>query len=102
MEYSIGSFQAADPAPVQYIAPYAGTAMAEYFMYERGMDTLCVYDDLTKQAAAYRQLFAVRRPPGREALSRRHFLRSLSLAPGVLPSGRTLVIVPRARLKTPK
>ncbi len=56
------------PAPVQYIAPYAGTAMAEYFMYEEGKDTLCVYDDLSKQAAAYRQLsLLVRRPPGREA-----------------------------------
>ena len=50
------------------IAPYAGSAMAEYFMYEQGKDTLCVYDDLSKQAAAYRQLsLLVRRPPGREA-----------------------------------
>jgi F-type H+-transporting ATPase subunit alpha len=57
-----------DAAPLQYIAPYAGTAMAEYFMYEKGRDTLCVYDDLSKQAAAYRQLsLLVRRPPGREA-----------------------------------
>jgi F-type H+/Na+-transporting ATPase subunit alpha len=53
---------------MQYIAPYAGCAMAEYFMYNEGMPTLCVYDDLTKQAAAYRQLSLVlRRPPGREA-----------------------------------
>jgi F-type H+-transporting ATPase subunit alpha len=59
---------AADPAPLQYIAPYAGAAMAEYFMYEKGGDTLCVYDDLSKQAAAYRQLsLLMRRPPGREA-----------------------------------
>lgn len=59
---------AADPAPLQYIAPYAGCAMAEYFMYEKGMSTLCVYDDLSKQAAAYRQLsLLMRRPPGREA-----------------------------------
>ncbi len=58
---------AADPAPMQYIAPYAGCAMAEYFMW-KGQDTLCVYDDLTKQAAAYRQLsLLLRRPPGREA-----------------------------------
>ncbi len=58
----------ADSAPLQYIAPYAGTAIAEYFMYEQGKDTLCVYDDLSKQAAAYRQLsLLVRRPPGREA-----------------------------------
>jgi F-type H+-transporting ATPase subunit alpha len=59
---------ASDPAPLQYIAPYAGAAMAEYFMYEHGRDTLCIYDDLTKQAAAYRQLsLLMRRPPGREA-----------------------------------
>jgi F-type H+-transporting ATPase subunit alpha len=58
---------ASDPAPMQYIAPYAGCAMAEYFMW-KGQDTLCVYDDLTKQAAAYRQLsLLLRRPPGREA-----------------------------------
>jgi len=58
----------ADPAPLQYIAPYAGCAMAEHFMYNHGRDTLCVYDDLSKQAAAYRQLsLLLRRPPGREA-----------------------------------
>jgi F-type H+-transporting ATPase subunit alpha len=55
-------------APLQYYAPYAGCAIAEYFMYEQGKDTLCVYDDLSKQAVAYRQLsLLVRRPPGREA-----------------------------------
>jgi F-type H+-transporting ATPase subunit alpha len=59
---------ASDPAPLQYIAPYSGCAMAEYFMYEEGAATLCVYDDLSKQAAAYRQLSLIlRRPPGREA-----------------------------------
>jgi F-type H+-transporting ATPase subunit alpha len=58
---------ASDPAPLQYIAPYAGCAMAEYFMW-KGEHTLCVYDDLSKQAAAYRQLsLLLRRPPGREA-----------------------------------
>jgi F-type H+/Na+-transporting ATPase subunit alpha len=69
MDYTIVVVaSAADPAPLQYIAPYAGCAMAEFFMYEQGRDTLCVYDDLTKQAAAYRQLsLLVRRPPGREA-----------------------------------
>jgi F-type H+-transporting ATPase subunit alpha len=69
MEYSIVVCAAAsDPAPMQYIAPYAGCAMAEYFMYNEGKATLCVYDDLSKQAAAYRQLSLVlRRPPGREA-----------------------------------
>ncbi|MGD0140508.1 MAG: F0F1 ATP synthase subunit alpha [Tepidisphaeraceae bacterium] len=58
---------AADPAPMQYIAPYSGCAMAEYFMW-KGQATLCIYDDLSKQAAAYRQLsLLLRRPPGREA-----------------------------------
>jgi len=53
---------------MQYIAPYSGCAMAEYFMYQEGKATLCVYDDLSKQAAAYRQISLVlRRPPGREA-----------------------------------
>ncbi|HIQ22639.1 MAG TPA: F0F1 ATP synthase subunit alpha [Planctomycetes bacterium] len=58
---------ASEPAPLQYIAPYAGCAMAEYFMY-KGEDTLVIYDDLTRQAHAYRQLsLLMRRPPGREA-----------------------------------
>src|SRR5206468_9758823 len=56
------------PSPLQYLAPYAGCAMAEYFMYEKGGATLCVYDDLSKQAVAYRELsLLLRRPPGREA-----------------------------------
>jgi len=69
MDYTIVVVAAAsDPAPMQYIAPYTGAAMAEYFMYDEGQATLCVYDDLSKQAAAYRQLSLVlRRPPGREA-----------------------------------
>ena len=59
---------AADSAPLLYIAPYAGCAMAEYFMYEKKKDTLIIYDDLTKQANAYRQIsLLLRRPPGREA-----------------------------------
>ncbi len=68
MEYTtVVIATAADPAPLQYIAPYAGTAMAEYFMW-KGEHTLVVYDDLSKQAAAYRQLsLLLRRPPGREA-----------------------------------
>lgn len=58
---------ASTPAPLQYIAPYSGTAMAEFFMY-RGEHALIVYDDLSKQAQAYRQLsLLMRRPPGREA-----------------------------------
>jgi F-type H+-transporting ATPase subunit alpha len=69
MEFTIVvAATASDPAPMQYIAPYTGAAMAEYFMYNEGKATLVVYDDLTKQAAAYRQLSLVlRRPPGREA-----------------------------------
>ena len=68
MDYTIVvSASASDPAPLQYIAPYAGAAMAEYFMYQ-GKHTLVVYDDLSKQAQAYRQLsLLMRRPPGREA-----------------------------------
>jgi len=59
---------ASDPAPMQYIAAYAGCAMAEYFMYERGKPTLVIYDDLSKQAVAYREVsLLLRRPPGREA-----------------------------------
>jgi len=69
MDYTIVvAASSSDPAPLQYIAPYSGCSMAEYFMYEHGRDTLCVYDDLSKQAAAYRQLsLLMRRPPGREA-----------------------------------
>jgi F-type H+-transporting ATPase subunit alpha len=59
---------ASDPAPLQYISPYAGCAMAEFFMYEQGRPTLCIYDDLSKQAVAYREVsLLLRRPPGREA-----------------------------------
>jgi F-type H+/Na+-transporting ATPase subunit alpha len=58
---------ASTPAPLQYVAPYAGTSMAEYFMY-KGEHALIVYDDLSKQAVAYRELsLLMRRPPGREA-----------------------------------
>ncbi|MCB1164426.1 MAG: F0F1 ATP synthase subunit alpha [Candidatus Krumholzibacteriia bacterium] len=69
MDYTIVvAANASDPAPLQYIAPYAGAAMAEYFMYDKGGHTLCIYDDLSKQAVAYRQLsLLLRRPPGREA-----------------------------------
>jgi F-type H+-transporting ATPase subunit alpha len=68
MEYTVVVVAAAaDPAALQYIAPYAGCAMAEYFM-EQGQDALVAYDDLTKHAWAYRQLsLLLRRPPGREA-----------------------------------
>ncbi len=69
MDYTIVvAANASDPAPMQYIAPYAGCAMAEYFMYEKNQHTLCIYDDLSKQANAYRELsLLLRRPPGREA-----------------------------------
>ena len=68
MEYSIiVSASAAESAPLQYIAPYSGCAMAEYFR-EQGKDVLIVYDDLSKHAVAYRALsLLIRRPPGREA-----------------------------------
>ena len=68
MEYTIVmSASASEPAPVQYIAPYAGTAIAEYFM-SQGKDVLIVYDDLSKHAVAYRAMsLLLHRPPGREA-----------------------------------
>jgi len=68
MEYSIVvAATASEPAPLQFLAPYAGCAMAEYFR-DNGMHSLIVYDDLSKQAVAYRQMsLLLRRPPGREA-----------------------------------
>jgi F-type H+-transporting ATPase subunit alpha len=98
MDYTIVVVSsAADPAPVQYIAPYAGTAMAEYFMYEQGKDTLCVYDDLTKQAAAYRQLsLLMRRPPGREAYPGDIFYAHSRLLERSAKLAERWVIVPQA------
>jgi len=68
LEYTIiVAANADDPATLQYIAPYTGATLAEYFMY-KGKATLVIYDDLTKQAQAYRQMsLLLRRPPGREA-----------------------------------
>ena len=68
MEYTVVvAANASDPAPMQYIAPYAGCAMGEFFR-DNGQHALIVYDDLSKQAFAYRQMSLVlRRPPGREA-----------------------------------
>jgi len=68
MEYSIVvAATASDPAPMQYIAPYTGCAMGEYFR-DNGQHALCIYDDLSKHAAAYREIsLLLRRPPGREA-----------------------------------
>ena len=68
MSYTIVvSASASDPAPLQYLAPYSGCAIGEYFR-DRGKHTLCIYDDLSKHAAAYREIsLLLRRPPGREA-----------------------------------
>ena len=68
MDYTIVvSATASEPAPMLYIAPYSGAAMGEYFMY-KGKDALIIYDDLSKQAVAYRELsLLLHRPPGREA-----------------------------------
>lgn len=68
MEYTtVVSATASEPAPLQYIAPYAGCSMGEYFR-DTGRHALCIYDDLSKHAAAYRQMsLLLRRPPGREA-----------------------------------
>jgi F-type H+-transporting ATPase subunit alpha len=68
MEHTIiVAASASEPAPLQYLAPYAGCAMGEWFMFN-GRDALCVYDDLSKHAAAYREIsLLLRRPPGREA-----------------------------------
>jgi len=68
MEHTIiVSASASDPAPLQYLAPYGGAAMGEYFLYN-GQHALCIYDDLSKHAQAYREIsLLLRRPPGREA-----------------------------------
>jgi F-type H+-transporting ATPase subunit alpha len=68
MEYTfVVSASASDPAPMQYLAPFSGCAMGEYFR-DRGKHVLCIYDDLSKHAAAYREIsLLLRRPPGREA-----------------------------------
>ena len=100
MDYTIVvSAGSSDPAPLQYIAPYSGCAMAEFFMYNKGKHTLCIYDDLSKQAQAYRQLsLLLRRPPGREAypgdvfyLHSRLLERSCKLAErrAVVPTGQS-------------
>jgi F-type H+/Na+-transporting ATPase subunit alpha len=87
----------ASAAPLQYIAPYAGCAMAEYFMYAQGRDTLCIYDDLSKQAAAYRQLsLLLRRPPGREAYPGDVFYLHSRLLERAVKLARRWVLVPRS------
>lgn len=69
LDYTIiVSATASQPAPLQYIAPYAGCTIGEFFMYEKNQDVLVIYDDLSKHAVAYRTLsLLLRRPPGREA-----------------------------------
>jgi F-type H+-transporting ATPase subunit alpha len=69
MDYTIVvSATASEPAPMLFIAPYGGCAMGEYFMYNKHKDVLLIYDDLSKQASAYREMsLLLRRPPGREA-----------------------------------
>jgi F-type H+-transporting ATPase subunit alpha len=98
MDYTIVVItSASDPAPLQYIAPYSGCAMAEYYMYEQGRDTLCVYDDLTKQAAAYRQLsLLMRRPPGREAYPGDVFYAHSRLLERSARAVQRFVIVPQS------
>ena len=100
MDYTIVvSATASELAPIQYIAPYAGCAMGEYFMY-KGKDVLCVYDDLSKHAVAYRALsLLLKRPPGREAypgdvfyLHSRLLERAASLSPEL--GGGTLTARP--------
>jgi len=97
LDYSIVvSAGASDPAPLQYIAPYAGCAMAEHFMYARGQATLCVYDDLSKQAQAYRQLsLLLRRPPGREAYPGDVFYLHSRLLERACKLAEQKIIVPR-------
>ena len=100
MDYTIVvSATASELAPIQYIAPYAGCAMGEYFMY-KGKDVLCVYDDLSKHAVAYRALsLLLKRPQGREAypgdvfyLHSRLLERAASLSPEL--GGGTLTALP--------
>jgi len=65
---TIVSADSSEPAPLQYLAPYVGCTMGEYFMYDEKKDVLVIYDDLSKHAVAYRQMsLLLRRPPGREA-----------------------------------
>ena len=79
LDYSIiVAATASDSAPLQFLAPYTGCALGEYFS-DNGIHALIIYDDLSKQAVAYRQMsLLLRRPPGREALSRRCFLFTFS------------------------
>jgi F-type H+-transporting ATPase subunit alpha len=86
-----------EPAPMQYIAPYSGCTIAEHFMYTQGRPTLVVYDDLTKQAAAYRQIsLLLRRPPGREAYPGDVFYLHSRLLERACKLAEKYVIAPKA------
>ena len=104
MDYTIVvAAGASDPAPLQYLAPYAGAAMAEYFMYGKGMATLCVYDDLSKQAVAYRELsLLLRRPPGREAYPGDVFYAHSRLLERSAKLANRYVLVPDSTPPTPR
>ncbi len=90
------SASSSEPAPLQYIAPYSGCTIAEYFMVEQGKPTLVVYDDLTKHAAAYRQIsLLLRRPPGREAYPGDVFYLHSRLLERSCKLANKYVVVPR-------
>ena len=102
MDYTIVvAAGASDPAPMQYVAPYAGCAMAEYFMYEQGKPTLVIYDDLSKQAVAYREVsLLLRRPPGREAFPGDIFYAHSRLLERSAKLANHYVILPEERRPT--
>jgi F-type H+/Na+-transporting ATPase subunit alpha len=96
MEYTVVVVAgASDPAPLQYLAPYAGTAMAEEWM-DRGLDALIIYDDLSKHAWAYREMSLIlRRPPGREAYPGDIFSLHSRLLERAVRLRDDLIIVPK-------
>src|SRR3954466_1230251 len=100
MEYTIiVTAGAAEAAPIKWMAPFAGAAMGEYFMFN-GRHAVCMYDDLTKHADAYRQMsLLLRRPPGREAFPRDAFYLHSPPPPGTggLPGRRVLSPLPPPR-----
>jgi len=101
MKYSIVvSASASDPAPLQFIAPYAGVAMGEYF-FAKGAHALCAYDDLSKHAQAYRQLsLLLRRPPGREAFPGDVFYLHSRLLERAAKNAEHYVIIPKEKSAT--
>jgi F-type H+/Na+-transporting ATPase subunit alpha len=101
MEYTVVVVAgASDPAPLQYLAPYAGTAMAEEWM-DRGLDALIIYDDLSKHAWAYREMSLIlRRPPGREAYPGDIFSLHSRLLERAVRLRDDLIIVPKGTAVT--